>query len=524
MNQSLGNTPGVGTYCDPLTWRSDGLTGQQMVGAIERSGPSSQIAGWPVGTVASPALPPSRPLFDLGFECLCPDFAFLGAAANGTGAPLWAAKCTTKCSDTAGHEVGCDVYAIGTTSQSRGRSPSEQQLFQPARALPTGRGAANRFPVLDHGMMTSSAQTLQDPDNGRVLLWQWLPEGDCGNGQQNCSATATGGKLRDWEGVQTLPRVVRASEECHADPALAGCTLLVQAAPEIQRLQTWRRNTSGLAASGSGIAVPVDHGPDALHVVARFGPLGGGRAAVVFEGSTRFNVSLIGGAAPAGVNASSRMMNNTNFGGHNLPDGTSFWPVANASAARCQAACDELAACLMWTFVARARNSSSEAMCCLKGGAIEPPTPEAGCVSGVKDPGTYRLPPSITVGPGWRHSPRSVPMQLRETLSCQLPPALAGTSSHTELDIYVDHSIVEVFTSTGHCAFAVRVYQEAQQPKPQPCNTPPRTIRTVVTGSRGAGGSGHGGGVAATTAASLEVFGMAAAYRDYRPPPVLSAT
>ena len=495
VNQSLDKPAFVDTYCDPLTWRSEGWTGVQMVGAIVRSGPSSQITGWRVDSTASPELQPAGPLFDLGFECLCPDFSFLGLDAEQQ--PLWAAKCLTKCSDPAGHEIGCDVYSIGTKSNA-------SELFRPAQVLPKGKGAANRFPLLDHGRMASSAQTMQDSDNHRVLLWQWLPEGDCEMGQRNCSATATHGQLRDWEGVQTLPRLLRASDECHVNPALAACTLLVQPAPEIERLHTWQRNASTSPAS---VAVAEAQGPDALHIVARFSQLGGRDAVVAFDGSTRFNISLTGGKAPAGINASSRMMNGMNFGGNNLDGGIHVWPAATSNASQCQDACDKQAtpACLMWTFVQHARENHSESMCCLKGGAVEPPTREAGCVSGVKDPITYRLPPALSVGPGWRHNIRSVPMQLKETVSCELP--MSSSSSSVELSIFMDHSVVEVFTGTGHCAFAIRVYQDAQ---PQP--PPPRTIR-AMTMMGGGGDSSENQGVR-----SLEVFGMAAAFRDYTPP------
>ena len=66
VNHSVHVPPGTDTYCDPLTWRSEGLTGQQMVGAIVRSGPSAQITGWEVNSTASRSLhpagtPPLRP-------------------------------------------------------------------------------------------------------------------------------------------------------------------------------------------------------------------------------------------------------------------------------------------------------------------------------------------------------------------------------------------------------------------------------------------------------------------------------
>lgn len=58
----------------------------------------------------------------MGFECLCPDFAYLGRTRGGGPAQeaearaLWAAKCLTKCTDAAGQEVGCDVYHLRVIS------------------------------------------------------------------------------------------------------------------------------------------------------------------------------------------------------------------------------------------------------------------------------------------------------------------------------------------------------------------------------------------------------------------------
>ena len=59
-------------------------------------------------------------------------------------------------------------------------------------------------------------------------------------------------------------------------------------------------------------------------------------------------------------------------------------------------------------------------------------------------------------------------MQIKETVSCTVPRTVApaGTAPQERygLSILVDHSVVEVFTSTGHCAFIVRVYTEGNAP------------------------------------------------------------
>ena len=59
--------------------------------------------------------------------------------------------------------------------------------------------------------------------------------------QRNCSRAPQ--NLRDWEGVQTVPREVRASPACVVDPSSVACMLLVSAAPEIGKLRTgWHRS------------------------------------------------------------------------------------------------------------------------------------------------------------------------------------------------------------------------------------------------------------------------------------------
>ena len=124
------------------------------------------------------------------------------------------------------------------------------------------------------------------------------------------------------------------------------------------------------------VPVPVDigpdrhnsggmHDPDALAVTAWYSPaaLESSTATwdafvVAFDGATAFNVTLAGGHLPRGVNASSRLMKDTNFGGHNLPNVSgagcapaAAWPAATSTALDCQAVCDGHARCDMWTFV-----------------------------------------------------------------------------------------------------------------------------------------------------------------------------
>ena len=99
----------------------------------------------------------------------------------------------------------------------------------------------------------------------------------------------------------------------------------------------------------------------------------------------------------------SRYMNGSNFGGHNLK-GQGCAPVVTSkhtTPITCQAACDALASCDMWTWVGAehkvAPTDAPPPWCCLKscgtaGGGCPPPNAEVGCVSGAKDPAKYNKP------------------------------------------------------------------------------------------------------------------------------------
>jgi hypothetical protein len=243
VNTSL-HDPAV--FCDPLTYKTNGVDGQQMVGAIVRDRGSHQITSWQISSLHSA---PTRAgiVYDLGFECLCPDLAFYG---NG----LWSAKCLAKCGIPNKYEIGCDVYAIGSMVNNS---------FAPSKRLAK---SVNDFPLFDHGSVAASAQTMQDPKLNRTLLWQWLPEGDCLGNQRNCS-----GPKRRWQGTYVMPRRVWPSEACATKgPADAGCVLLVRVAPEIDQLVTWRKEIAVEATGVASVSVAADENPNAIKFHARF--------------------------------------------------------------------------------------------------------------------------------------------------------------------------------------------------------------------------------------------------------------
>ena len=95
--------------------------------------------------------------------------------------------------------------------------------FTPAKAVLQ----PDVMPTLDQGKVASSAQTVRDIKNNRTLIWQWIGEGDCLNGQVNCSGPQPHA-VRSWEGVQTVPRVVWPSAACAANASADACMLLVR--------------------------------------------------------------------------------------------------------------------------------------------------------------------------------------------------------------------------------------------------------------------------------------------------------
>jgi hypothetical protein len=93
----------------------------------------------------------------------------------------------------------------------------------------------------------------------------------------------------------------------------------------------------------------------------------------------------------------SRMMNNTNFPGHNIPNAGCDPNISTnySTAEKCQAACDASQMCNMWTFVPPTyKPAGGHTWCCLKGCSIgdktcPAPEKEDGVVSGAKSPKTY---------------------------------------------------------------------------------------------------------------------------------------
>ena len=113
VNASL-HSPEV--YCDPLTYRSAGDSGQQMVGAIVRDHQSQAILSWRVDSLeAAPVA--SGVVYNLKVECLCPDLAFfVGCCATPHPALLPA---TSLLPLAAGRGAGCGRPSASPSAASR---------------------------------------------------------------------------------------------------------------------------------------------------------------------------------------------------------------------------------------------------------------------------------------------------------------------------------------------------------------------------------------------------------------------
>ena len=63
---------------------------------------------------------------------------------------------------------------------------------------------------------------------------------------------------------------------------------------------------------------------------------------------------------------------------------------------------------------------------------------------------------TLTVGPTWRTSAGHTPTpQVYENLTCTLSPS--ALAEHSVIEVFLDSSVLEVFSDTGHCAIATRV-------------------------------------------------------------------
>lgn len=272
--------------------------------------------------------------------------------------------------------------------------------FVPARAVPP----PNQMPTFDQGKVASSAQTVRDTKNNRTLMWQWVGEGDCSNNQVNCSGHQPH-KLRSWEGVQTVPRVVWPSAACVANASSEDCALLVRNAPEIDKLVAWRQNvTVQSAGTEVSLSVAAARGPNNLKVHARF-PEG-------FTGSKDLTLKMAGWAGGPAV------------------------------------------------FIS------------LTGGTLQ-------------------------IGPAWRVDLRHKPTpQITENLTCTFSPT--ALAEHSVVEVFLDASVLEVFSDSGRCAFITRVYQHDGGEN--------SSVASRVVMLKAAAG------------VELGVYGMGAAYSDYQPP------
>jgi sucrose-6-phosphate hydrolase SacC (GH32 family) len=108
---------------------------------------------------------------------------------------------------------------------------------------------------------------------------------------------------------------------------------------------------------------------------------------------------------------------------------------------------------------------------------------------------------TLTVGPTWRTSAGHTPTpQVYENLTCTLSPS--ALAEHSVIEVFLDSSVLEVFSDTGHCAIATRVY--GHHPGEGTGGDDDATSRAVTL--RGEVG------------VMLGVYGMSAAYTDYLPP------
>jgi len=105
----------------------------------------------------------------------------------------------------------------------------------------------------------------------------------------------------------------------------------------------------------------------------------------------------------------------------------------------------------------------------------------------------------LRIGPTYRTDLRHKPIQIIENLTCTFSPA--ELAKHNVVEIFLDASVLEVFSDTGRCAFVTRIYDLRGTGSGEQSSVPSR----VVTLQAAAG-------------VELGVYGMRKAFIDYLPP------
>lgn len=312
---------------------------------------------------------------------------------------------------------------------------------------PSGRDLGEYTQLIDHGKFYAS-KTFYDPLSFQQVVVGWSAEED------------NRGEQRGWQGLLTLPRAIFLTEDGSQlrtrpiqqltslrDPnshrqyqyVVLPTEIPFELVPsvsgnQIELLITWRFPMKQVGVrsliAGSIIALGIEQNLDfGLAVLS------------TADGMQRTSIGILT------LSNTSAMLN------WDMP-GWDYLSVSNVTRwVDCQLACDRDERCQSWTYDASRQLNDN---CFLKSG-VPLPVASWSCVSGVKQQGNNQQPVWVYINrvlsqrnPGATHTPLHGVIWMQATGPLTL-----------ELDIFVDHSVIEVFEPhEGRLAITGRVYPE----------------------------------------------------------------
>eukprot|EP01116_Phalansterium_solitarium_P025447 TRINITY_DN9739_c1_g1_i3.p1 TRINITY_DN9739_c1_g1~~TRINITY_DN9739_c1_g1_i3.p1 ORF type:complete len:437 (+),score=-55.35 TRINITY_DN9739_c1_g1_i3:707-2017(+) len=268
--------------------------------------------------------------------------------------------------------------------------------------------------IYDQGQFYAS-KTFYDPLGDRQILWGWVAEEDS---QSHWVA-------RGWASTQSLPRVVTVD-----------ANLQVRSAPlpELAQLRGESFHFTDVTASSTPYLLPGVSG-DSLEIIVQFG--------VIPTTVTSFGINVR--ASPTTTERTQIIftppvapMQNTDS-----PEGDFFvFPIPNQTASDCEQICETSNNCVAWTYIKPNTIRGPEAVCCMKANLGSGTHPNPACTSGIK---------------GAVHVDRTF-SSLNDSTSPISGYAPYPWGKSTNVRIFLDRSIMEVYVNEGQAVITTRFY------------------------------------------------------------------
>lgn len=282
--------------------------------------------------------------------------------------------------------------------------------------------------LYDYGVYYASKRFF-DPSTNRQILFGWVID-MAGTGHNDPYSTT-------WASTQSLPRSVSLDVD--------GQSLLIEPVVELQslRMMSSLKQTRNITIAPHSSVPLTDIEGQQLEIIATF------QFDAAFQPNCGINVLVDTLGQQESTAIGFTLQDTTYMVGTDLPGNDySVVPENYTDPHICQAACDADPSCEAWTFVIPGGPPGAE-RCCLKS-PVPAEVQDAYCVSGVKGGANIT---SVYINAANSSTNASITKN-------NYSGALRGVQNQITLHIFVDHSVVEVYTNAGQGSTVItnRVY------------------------------------------------------------------